>query len=139
MVHSSALAVSNDVERLTCAGFSLGETICFGSLEFIINCFSGLSLSPKGSDPGTVFMGTTCNGSPSLRTTIKDSTEEFYMTSSGEGSSDLLVSRRHDTRALLAPVTTMSWLEDARATQAMTTVPPWGFTTWPGTDLSFER
>jgi hypothetical protein len=139
MVHSSALAVSNDVERLMCAGFSLGETICFGSLEFIINCFGGLSLSPKGCDPGTALMGTTCNGSPSLRTTIKDSTEEFYMTSSGEGSSDLLVSRRHDTGALLAPVTTTSWLEDAQATQAMTTVPPWGFTMWPGTDLPFER
>jgi hypothetical protein len=39
MVHSSTLTITTDSERLTCGGFSLGETIHFGSLEFIANCF----------------------------------------------------------------------------------------------------
>jgi hypothetical protein len=55
MVHSSALAVTTDSECLTCGAFSLCETICFGSLESIADCFGSLSLSPKESDSGTTF------------------------------------------------------------------------------------
>jgi hypothetical protein len=66
MVHSSALTVATDDEHLMCSGFSLGETVHFGSLEFIADCFDGLSLSPKGSDLGAIFVGTTHSGSPSL-------------------------------------------------------------------------
>jgi hypothetical protein len=46
MVPSSTLAVTVD------SGFSLGKTIHIRSLEFIIDCFSDLSLSPRrdGSD-----------------------------------------------------------------------------------------
>jgi hypothetical protein len=61
MVHVSMLTITIDGERLTCSGFSLSETVCFGSLDFITNCFSSLSLSPKGSYSGTFFMGTTHN------------------------------------------------------------------------------
>jgi hypothetical protein len=61
-VHSLALLIATDSERLTCGGFSLGETIGFGSLEFIADCFDDLSLCPKGSDSSTVFVGTTCTG-----------------------------------------------------------------------------
>jgi hypothetical protein len=46
MVHSSALTVVTNSERLTCGGFFLSETVHFGSLEFIVDCFSGLSFSP---------------------------------------------------------------------------------------------
>jgi hypothetical protein len=66
MVHSSILAITTDGEHLTCGGFSLHEIVRFRSLEFIVNCFSGLSLSPKGSDSGTVFVRVTHGGSPSL-------------------------------------------------------------------------
>jgi hypothetical protein len=59
MVHSSTLAITTDSERLTCGGFSLGETIHFRSLEFIANCFGGLSLSPKRSNSSAIFVGTT--------------------------------------------------------------------------------
>jgi hypothetical protein len=57
MVNSSALAVSTDDEHLTCGGFSFNETILFGSLEFIADCFGGLSFSPRRNDSGTAFMG----------------------------------------------------------------------------------
>jgi hypothetical protein len=66
MVHSSALTISADGERLTCGGFSLDETILFGSIEFIVDCFGGLSLSPKRNDLGAAFIGTTNSGPPSL-------------------------------------------------------------------------
>jgi hypothetical protein len=97
MVHSSAFAISVDGECLMCGGFSLGKTIHFGSLEFIIDYFDSLSLSSKMNDSSTAFMGSTRSGSPSLRAMIEDSIEEFYMASSGEGSSGLPVSWRHIT------------------------------------------
>jgi hypothetical protein len=46
MVPSSVLAITSDGECLSCSGFSLSETIRFGSLEFITDLFGGLSLSP---------------------------------------------------------------------------------------------
>jgi hypothetical protein len=86
MVHSSAFTVSTDGERLTCGGYSLGEIVRSGSLEFIADCFNGVSLSPRRNNSSTAFMGSTHNGPPSpLWAMIEDSTEEFYMTSSGEG------------------------------------------------------
>jgi hypothetical protein len=105
-----------DGERLMCGGFSLSETIHFGSLEFIADCFSGLSLSPKGSNSGAIFVGTTRSGSPSLWSMIENSADEFYMASSGEGSFGLPVSRRHSTGALPAPIATTPWPEGAPAT-----------------------
>jgi hypothetical protein len=64
MVHSSILAVATDDEWLTCSSFSLTETIHFGTLEFIADYFNSMSLSPKGSNSSTIFMGTTYNRSP---------------------------------------------------------------------------
>jgi hypothetical protein len=84
MVHSSILAITTDGEHLTCGGFSLHEIVRFRSLEFIVNCFSGLSLSPKGSDSDTVFVRVTHGGSPSLWTILEEFIDEFYTTSSGE-------------------------------------------------------
>jgi hypothetical protein len=62
MVPSSTLTVSTDGERLTCGGFSLREIVYFGSLEFIIDCFGSLSLSPRRSDSDTTIMGSTRSG-----------------------------------------------------------------------------
>jgi hypothetical protein len=47
MDHLSMLAIATNEERLMCGGFSLGETILFGSLECIADCFGSLSLSPR--------------------------------------------------------------------------------------------
>jgi hypothetical protein len=46
MVHSPKPTIIDNGNTLTDIGFALGETIHFESLEFIINCFSNLSLSP---------------------------------------------------------------------------------------------
>jgi hypothetical protein len=43
---------------------------------------------------------------------IEDSTEEFYPALSGEGSSSLPFSRRHDTRAPPTPIITTQWPKD---------------------------
>jgi hypothetical protein len=73
MVHSSTLDITNDKEHVMCGGFSLSETIHFGSLEFVIGGFGVLILSPRGGgDLGAIFMGTTHSGSPSLQAMIED-------------------------------------------------------------------
>jgi hypothetical protein len=80
--------------------------------------------SPPGGDSGASFVGMTHSGLPSLQAMIEDSTDEFYMASSGGGSSSLLVSQRLSTGASPSPTATTRWLEDAPATQTMMTVPP---------------
>jgi hypothetical protein len=85
MVHSPALTVSIDSQHLMRGVFSLGKTVCSGNLEFITDCFGGMSLCPKRNDSGTAFMGSTRSGPLSpQRAMIEDSTEGFYTTSSGE-------------------------------------------------------
>jgi hypothetical protein len=78
MVHSSTLTVTIDGEDLTYGGFSLGKTIRFGSLEFIVDFFDSQGLSPKGSNLSAIFMGVTHRGSPSLHTILKDSNKVWY-------------------------------------------------------------
>jgi hypothetical protein len=56
---------------------------------------------------------------------IGDFPNEVYMTSSGEGSSDLPVSRRLHTEVSPAPATTTRRSKDAPATQTMMIVPAW--------------
>jgi hypothetical protein len=88
MDSSSVLTFSANGERLMCGGFSLGETVCLRSFDFIADYFDGLSLSPKRGDSGTAFMGSTHSGPPSSRwAMIEDSNEEFHMASGGGGGS----------------------------------------------------
>jgi hypothetical protein len=65
IVFSYALVVSTNGEHLTCGGFSHSEIVHLGSFEFIADYFVGLSLSPKRSDSGVAFTGSTRSGSPS--------------------------------------------------------------------------
>jgi hypothetical protein len=139
IVHSSMLADTTDGELLMCGGFSLGETVHFESLKFIANCFSNLSLSPKGSDSGAIFMGMTCSGSLSLRAVIENFTNEFYMVSSREESFDLPIYRRHGTVAPPAPIATTPWPKDTPASQTMMMVPLQTLTPWSDTGLPPER
>jgi hypothetical protein len=86
MVPSSALAVVVCDERLSSDGFSLDETIRFGSLEFITDRFVGLGLSPMGSSSDNIVMGVPRGGPPTPhRTLIKDFIEGSLTTSDGEG------------------------------------------------------
>jgi hypothetical protein len=66
MVPSLELAVTADGECLSCGGFSLSETIRFGSLKFIADRFGGLSLSPTGDGLDAIAMGSAHGGPPSL-------------------------------------------------------------------------
>jgi hypothetical protein len=107
MVPSCSIIIVADGERLTCDEFSLGEIIHLGNFEFITDYFGGLSLSPRRGDEGTTFVGSTRRGaSTPRRATIEDSTEEFVMTSSGEGSFGQPSPRRRNMRASLNPATT---------------------------------
>jgi hypothetical protein len=49
MVPTSVITDTINSERLTCGGFSLGEMVCLGNIEFITDYFSGMSLSPGGA------------------------------------------------------------------------------------------
>jgi hypothetical protein len=121
-------------------GFSLGKNFCLGNIEFIFNYFGGLSLLPRRGDSGAAFMGSTRSGTPSPRwSMIEDSAEEFLTASSGEGVFGLPSPRMCDTGAPPAPVTTTTWMENAPATQATTTVSPWMAAARPNTDLPFMQ
>jgi hypothetical protein len=66
MLHSSAIAITTGGKHLTCSGFTPSEIIHFGSLEFIADCFSSLSLSLKGNGSGAIVEGTAHSRSPPL-------------------------------------------------------------------------
>jgi hypothetical protein len=57
----------------TGVAFALGETIHFGSLEFIADRFGSLILSLEGSDSRDVFMGMVPSGPSSLDTILEES------------------------------------------------------------------
>jgi hypothetical protein len=88
MVHSSKLTFVANGNDLTDNGFTPGETICFGSLEFTIDRCENLSLSPDGNDSGVVFIGMVHNRSPSLHTVLKESSDEGKTASGGGGALD---------------------------------------------------
>jgi hypothetical protein len=125
MVPSSVLTFSTDNQRLTCDHFSHGETVHLGSFEFITDYIGSLSLSPKRSDSGRTFMGSTRSRPQFLwRAMIEDPTKEFHTASSGGVGSGLPSPRRLNAGVLPAPVTTQTWEEDALAMQSMMMVQP---------------
>jgi hypothetical protein len=86
MVHSMKPIIVANGNKLTGIGFTLVETICFGSLEFITDRFSNLNLSPEGNDLGAVFVGIVHSGSPSLHHVLEESTDEDDTTFNGRGT-----------------------------------------------------
>jgi hypothetical protein len=140
MVSSSSIIIATDGERLTCGGFSLGETVRLGSFEFIADYFCGLSLSARRGDTCAALMGPTHSEASTLwRTMVEDSTEEFLMVPSGEGIFGLPSPKWHDTGASLAPVTTTPWKENAPTAKAMMTVTPRMVAPWPKISLLFKQ
>jgi hypothetical protein len=139
MVHSSALAISAEGEHLTCSGFSLDETVCLGSFEFIADYYGTLSLSPRRNDPSASFIVSIRNAPLSLcLAMIEDSNEEFHAASSGEAGSNLPSHRRHDTRAPPTPIMIQPRLVDNPATLDVATIPPWLLASRPDTSHPFE-
>jgi hypothetical protein len=140
LIPSSVLTVAADSERLSCGGFSLSETICFGSLEFIADHFSGLSLSPMGDGSDAIIMGSAYSGPPSpLQAMMGDSTEEFHMALGGEGRINLPSPRRRGTGASPAHATTISRSESTLTSEGTMTIPPRQALPQPNTDLPLER
>jgi hypothetical protein len=88
MVYSLKLSFVANSNNLTDVGLALGETICFGSLEFTADHFSCLSLNPE-EDSGAIFVGMVHSRSPSLHTTLEDLSNEGDATLSKGGSSGL--------------------------------------------------
>jgi hypothetical protein len=87
MVYSPKLTFIANCNNPIGVGLAPGESICFGSLEFTIDRFGRLSLSPKEDDSSAVFIGMLHSGSPSWHTTFEDSSDEGGTTLGGEGSS----------------------------------------------------
>jgi hypothetical protein len=73
-----------------------GETLRFKNMEFIWSSSPTTlitSLSPKGNDSGTVFVGMVLSGSPSLHAILEESTSEDDLASSDGGSFDYPIPR----------------------------------------------
>jgi hypothetical protein len=86
MVHSPKLTFAANGNNLTDVGLALDEAIFFGSLEFTVDRFSNLTLSPKGNFSSIVFVEMVHNGSLSLHTILEDSDDEGDATSGGGGA-----------------------------------------------------
>jgi hypothetical protein len=85
MVPSSSITIVADGECLTCGGFTLCKLVRLENFEFITDYFSGLSLSPRRSDEGAIFVGSTRIGaSTPQQAMIEDSAEEYLTASSEE-------------------------------------------------------
>jgi hypothetical protein len=106
IAYSPKLTFVADGNNQTGIGLTLGETICFGSLEFTADCFSNLSLSPEGNHSGAVFVGMVHSGSPSMHTVLEESFDEGDIASVGGG--------------VTIPITTTPSLEN---TPALLTIP----------------
>jgi hypothetical protein len=115
--------VNGSFTETHCVEFTWGETIHFGSLEFITNRFDTLSLSPEGNDLGVMFMEMVHNGSPSLHTILEESTGEDNSASSGGGSSSFPISRSCNVVIPAIPITTTPLPEGTPVLLTIPTVP----------------
>jgi hypothetical protein len=134
MVPSLTLIITADGEFFLLCDFSLSETIRYGRLEFIADCFGGLSLSPRRDSSDAATMGSTRSRPPSpLQAMTRDSTKELHTASDRDGGLNVPSPRRHDIGASLTPAITMSWPENTPTTQSMMMIPPRS-----DTDLPYE-
>jgi hypothetical protein len=85
MVTSSKLSFIANNNNSASVGLALSETIRFDSLEFTVDHLGRLSLSPYEGDSIAIFIGMVHGRSPSLHTTLKDSSDEGGATSGTGG------------------------------------------------------
>jgi hypothetical protein len=86
MVYSPKLSFIDNGNNTTGVGLALGETICFGSMEFTADRLGRLSLSPEEGDSSAIFVGVVHSGSPSLHIVPEDSSDESGATSGAGGA-----------------------------------------------------
>jgi hypothetical protein len=139
MVYSPKLTFVANENNMTDIEFTLGETICFGSLEFTTDCFSNLSLSPKGNGSSVVFVGMVHNNSPSLHKVLEESSDEGDTTSGGGGALDYLALEGCNVVTPTVPITTTPPPENTLALLTTPTVPLWTAALQPGTGLLLEQ
>jgi hypothetical protein len=133
MVYSLKLAfVAND-NNLTSVGLIPGETICFGSLEFIADHFDNLSFSPEMNDSGVVFVGMVQNRSPFVHTILEKSSNEGDTALVEGGSSGFPDPRGCNVVTPTAPITTKPPPENTMTLVTIPTVQLW--TTAPQPDI----
>jgi hypothetical protein len=106
MVYSLKLTIVANGNNPTNVGLTSGETICFGSLEFIIDRFGNPSLSLKGNDSDAMFVGMLHRGSSSLCTILEESSDKGDTTSAGGGGLRFLVLRGYNVVTTTIPIAT---------------------------------
>jgi hypothetical protein len=140
MVPSSVVATTAGGEHLSCSGFYLGGTIHLGTIEFITDHFSALSLSPIRVISDAIIMGFASTGPPSPRWAVMgDSSEGSPMAPDGEGRIDHLSPRRHGMGAQPTPAMTVPRPKNPPIARATTTTPPWQATSRWDLSLPLEQ
>jgi hypothetical protein len=126
MVPSPMLSFITNDNNPTSVGLAPGSTIHFGSLEFIVDHLGQISLSipppPQERDLGAMLVGMVHSGSPSLRTTLAESSDEDGATSSARGSLGSPGPRGCNMVTLTDPIITTQVLESTPALQTIPTV-----------------
>jgi hypothetical protein len=122
MVHSPKLVGGRGGKHQTGISFTLGETIHFGSLEFIAGHFGPMRLSSKENDSGIVFIGMVHNRSSSLHAILEDSIDEGEIASSRGRSSSFPISQEFNMVTPTIPITTTQLLEGNPMTLAIAAV-----------------
>jgi hypothetical protein len=106
MIPSPKLSFVANINNPTGASLAPGSTIHFGSLEFTVDRLSRLSLSPQEGDSSAIFIGMVHSGTPSLHTTLEETSDEDGATSGARGSSGSPDPRRCNVVTPTDPITT---------------------------------
>jgi hypothetical protein len=120
-------------------GLAPGSTIQFGSLGFTADHLGRLSLSHQERDSSVIFVGMVHNGSRSLHTTLKESTDEDGSTSGIGGSSGFLGPRGCNVVTLTDPITATPVPENTLALQTILIVTVRTAASQPGMELLPDR
>jgi hypothetical protein len=122
MVRALKLSFIANNNNPTGVGLALGSTIHFTRLEFIADCLRHLSLSPQEWDSSATFVGMVYSRSPTLGTTLEESSDEDGTTSGVRGSSGSLDPRGCTVVASMDPIIAMPAIENTTTLQTISIV-----------------